>query len=67
MGYSNQRNGLQRRRFLGWMGLGLFGAFAVQSLPFRFLSGKIAKKNSRSKKVKVSVNQLAVKRSKRVK
>ena len=54
--------GLQRRKVLGWVGLGVAGAFAIKALPMKFISKRIERKN----KVKVSINELAVKRNKKV-
>ncbi|MCL4511077.1 MAG: hypothetical protein M1470_08425 [Bacteroidetes bacterium] len=58
---SDLSSGLQRRKILGWVGLGLVGAFAVKALPMKFISKRIERKN----KVKVSINELAVKRNKK--
>lgn len=61
---SNFSTSPQRRRLLGWMGMGILGAFAIKAIPFGLLSKKVAGKNRAKAKVNISINELAVKRNK---
>lgn len=61
---SDLKKGLGRRQILGWMGLGLIGAFAINALPFKFISRRFRRQSRRSKNVNVSINGMAVKRNK---
>lgn len=59
----NTEVGLQRRKILGWLGLGVVGAMVIKILPVR-----ITKKHVRAEheKVLIKVNESAVKRCKKV-
>jgi len=61
---SAARDGVQRRKMIGWMGLGIVGALTVNKLPFRFLSRRVsAAKALGAKKAHVAINDMAVKRT----
>ena len=51
---------MNRNKFFSVVGLGMIGVLLSKIVPFKFTSGKIAK----TKKVKVKINPLAVKREK---
>jgi len=55
-------SGLQRRKILEWVGIGLIGGFVIKAFPVRF----VGKRLERKKPVKVSLNELAVKRNTKV-
>jgi hypothetical protein len=56
----------QRRRILGWMGLGIVGAFAINALPFKSLSRRMVGKNKAGgRKPRIALNDSAVKRTKK--
>ncbi len=60
---SNDRN--SRRKFLGWMGVGVAGVFALGMMPARIFSKSVVRMRNKSTKIKAIPNELAVKRSKR--
>ncbi|MFZ1082958.1 MAG: hypothetical protein WAO19_13650 [Candidatus Kryptoniota bacterium] len=55
-----------RRRLLGWMGIGILGTLVIKTIPFKFVSKKATRKNRTYEKVKVSINDLAVRRNPKV-
>ncbi len=58
--------GLQRRKMLGWMGVGIIGAFALNVLPFKIFPKRIFRRNKvKSPGTIVAINDLAVKRSRK--
>ncbi len=57
---------VQRRKILGWLGLGIVGAFAINALPFKPLSRRLVGMNKPKRgKARVAINDLAVKRTKK--
>ena len=63
---SSFSNSPYRRKLLGWMGIGILAAFAAKVIPFRFVSKKAAEEKRLKDKVNISINELAVKRTKKV-
>lgn len=63
---SNTKKNLQRRKILGWLGLGAVGAMVFKILPIKkIVSKKFMRHNT--EKIPISMNKSAVKRSKRIK
>ncbi len=62
---SRKEEGMARRKFLGFLGVGLAGALAVKAIPGRFVSTKLSGMRKKSKEIKAIPNELAVKRSKK--
>lgn len=57
-------NGSQRRKILGWLGVGAVGAMIIEMLPMkRIVSKNLMKK--KSEKVSIAINKDAVKRSRK--
>ena len=63
---SNFSTGPQRRKLLGWIGIGILAAFAIKAIPFRILPEKLGEEKRSKGKVNISINELAVKRAKKV-
>jgi hypothetical protein len=60
-----KKNGSQRRKILGWLGVGAVGAMIIEMLPMkRIVSKNLMKK--KSEKVAIAINKDAVKRSRKV-
>jgi len=62
----NNINGIKRRSFFKYVGIGLAGFTAVTSFPFKLLGGKLSGRTS-SGKITISANPFAVKRKSGVK
>ncbi len=58
--------GLQRRKILGWMGVGIVGAMAFKALPFKLISRNGGKRSNAKRDARVAINGMAVKRGKKV-
>jgi hypothetical protein len=56
----------QRRKIIGWMGVGIVGALAVNTLPFKLFSKKLFSRNRFKPPAKgVTINDMAVKRDRK--
>ncbi len=63
---SSSERAIQRRKFLGGLGFGLVGLFALRILPGKLFSKKVFEKRNRFTKIQAIPNDLAVKRGKKV-
>ena len=63
---SSSVSGLQRRKILGWMGVGIVGAMAFKALPFKLMSKRGGRRKSAKPDALVAINGMAVKRGKKV-
>ena len=60
-------SGAERRKVLGWMGIGIVGAIAVSAMPFKSIPKRLVRKHKvRSGKAQVVINNMAVKRTRKV-
>lgn len=59
--------GIERRKLLGWIGFGIVGVLALNKLPFRLFPRRIGSmKKQKSRGPRISINEMAVRRTKKV-
>ena len=67
MDISVSTSGAERRKVLGWMGIGIVGAIAMSAMPFKSIPKRLVRKHKgRSGKARVIINSMAVKRTRKV-
>jgi hypothetical protein len=62
----NADPGVQRRKILGWIGVGIVGSMAFKVLPLKLISGRGGRRKSVKPDARVAINGMAVKRGKKV-
>ncbi len=62
----NADPGIERRKILGWLGIGIVGTMAFKILPLNLISRRGGKRKSAKPDARVAINGMAVKRGKKV-